>query len=74
MLLDKEVEVGVIESIISTGRQDLFCVKSPNNDEILIPVTDELIRKLDREGRKVITSLPEGLVEVFTSNDKTHED
>lgn len=72
-LFDGITEVGIIESIISTGRQDLFSVKSKNNDEILIPITDEVIKELDRKGQKVITTLPEGLVEVFTSNDNPDE-
>lgn len=73
-LLDGKKEVGTIESIISTGRQDLFSVKSPNADEILIPITDEIIQRLDRNNKTIITSLPEGLVDVFTSNDRSNED
>ncbi|MEQ8715666.1 MAG: ribosome maturation factor RimM [Cyclobacteriaceae bacterium] len=70
-LLDGAIEVGVIDSIVSTGRQDLFSVKSPKDDEILVPITDEVIKELDRAGRRIITVLPEGLVDVFTSTDES---
>ena len=73
-LMNGDVEVGTIESVISTGRQDLFSVRSSKNDEILVPISDEVIKEIDREGQRIITSLPDGLVDVFTSIDKSHED
>lgn len=67
-LLDGNIEIGIIDSVVSTGRQDLFSVKSLKDEEILIPITDEVIKELDREGKRVVTTLPDGLVDVFTSS------
>ncbi|MEQ9300989.1 MAG: ribosome maturation factor RimM [Cyclobacteriaceae bacterium] len=70
-LLDGNAEIGTIDSIVSTGRQDLFSVRSPKNEEILVPITEGIVNELDREGKRVITTLPDGLVDVFTSSDES---
>ena len=55
--------VGVIESVNDTTAQPLFEVKQ-GSKEILIPMIDQFLVKIDRENRKVIMDLPEGLVDL----------
>lgn len=56
--------VGKIESINDTTAQPLFEVL--NGDvEILIPMIDHFLVKIDRENKKVIMDLPEGLIEMY---------
>lgn len=56
--------VGVIQSINDSTAQTLFEVL--NGDvEILIPMIDHFLVKIDRENKKVIMDLPEGLVEMY---------
>ncbi len=57
---------GKIQSINDTTAQPLFEVL--NGDvEILVPMIDHFLVKIDRENRKVIMNLPEGLVEMYLS-------
>lgn len=56
--------VGKIESINDSTAQPLFEVL--NGDvEILIPMIDHFLVKIDRENKKVIMDLPEGLIEMY---------
>lgn len=55
---------GKIVSINDSAAQPLFEVI--NGDvEILIPMIDEFLVKIDRENKKVVMNLPEGLIEMY---------
>jgi 16S rRNA processing protein RimM len=56
--------VGKIESINDTTAQPLFEVLN-GEIEILIPMIDHFLVKIDRENKKVIMDLPEGLIEMY---------
>lgn len=62
---DKRLGVfGKIQSINDSSAQPLFEVL--NGDvEILIPMIDHFLVKIDRENKKVIMDLPEGLIEMY---------
>ncbi|SFC63527.1 ribosome maturation factor RimM [Flavobacterium phragmitis] len=62
---DKRLGVfGKITSINDSSSQPLFEVL--NGDvEILVPMIDQFLVKIDRENKKVIMDLPEGLVEMY---------
>jgi 16S rRNA processing protein RimM len=55
---------GKIVSINDTTAQPLFEVLN-GEVEILIPMIDQFLVKIDRENKKVIMDLPEGLVEMY---------
>jgi 16S rRNA processing protein RimM len=55
---------GKIVSINDTSAQPLFEVLN-GNVEILVPMIDAFLIKIDRENKKVIMDLPEGLVEMY---------
>ena len=55
--------VGVIESVNDTTAQPLFEVKQGTR-EILIPMIDQFLVKIDRPNRRIIMDLPEGLVDL----------
>jgi 16S rRNA processing protein RimM len=56
--------VGKIVSINDSAAQPLFEVKK-GDIEILIPMIDQFLVKIDRKNRKVIMDLPEGLIEMY---------
>ena len=56
--------VGKIQSINDSTAQPLFEVLH-NGVEILIPMIDHFLVKIDRENKKVVTNLPEGLIEMY---------
>jgi 16S rRNA processing protein RimM len=56
--------VGKIVSINDSAAQPLFEVTN-GTIEILIPMIDQFLVKIDRDNKKVIMDLPEGLVEMY---------
>ena len=62
---DKRLGVfGKIVSINDTTAQPLFEVVN-GSVEILVPMIDQFLVKIDRENKKVIMDLPEGLIEMY---------
>lgn len=56
--------VGKIVSVNDSTAQPLFEVLN-GSVEILIPMIDQFLLKIDRENKKVVMNLPEGLVEMY---------
>lgn len=56
-------EIGRIESINDATAQPLFVTKSKDG-EILIPMIDDFIKKIDRKQKIVWVETPEGLIEM----------
>ena len=64
-ILDSEHgDIGIIESVNDSASQVLFEVKK-GNKELLIPVTDDIITKVDRKSKTVHVTTPEGLVQLY---------
>ncbi len=62
---DKRLGVfGVIQSINDTTAQPLFEVLN-GEVEMLIPMIDHFLVEIDRQNKKVVMDLPEGLVEMY---------
>ncbi len=57
-------EVGIIKGVNDTTAQSLFEVDN-NGTEILIPMNDEFIIKLDRDTKTIYVTTPEGLIELY---------
>ncbi len=56
-------KVGIITSINDSTAQPLFVVDRDGTD-ILIPMIDDFIKKIDRENKLVLVETPEGLIEM----------
>ena len=62
---DKRLGIfGKIVSINDSTAQPLFEVVN-GSVEILVPMIDQFLIKIDRENKKVIMDLPEGLIEMY---------
>jgi 16S rRNA processing protein RimM len=59
--------IGTIVSINDTTAQPLFEIKKVDT-EILIPMIDDFIVKVDRDNKKIILNTPEGLVDLYLNN------
>lgn len=57
--------VGKIEDVFEAGPQTLLSARHESGKEILIPLTDELIKEIDRENGALRMFIPDGLVDVF---------
>ena len=66
-LLDKvHGDIGLIKAVNDSSSQVLFEAKK-GDKELLIPVTDDIITKVDREAKTIYVSTPEGLVDLYLS-------
>jgi len=59
-------KIGVIASINDTSAQPLFVVRTENT-EILVPMVDDFIEKIDRVNKKILVNTPEGLIDMNRS-------
>ncbi|MDO5978387.1 ribosome maturation factor RimM [Flavivirga spongiicola] len=57
-------KVGVIKAINDSTAQSLFEIDR-NGIEILIPMNDEFIVKVDRENKTILVETPEGLIDLY---------
>jgi len=55
--------LGRVENVLSTPGDDLLAVNC-NGRELLVPFREEMIRDIDLEGRRILVSLPEGLLDL----------
>jgi 16S rRNA processing protein RimM len=56
--------IGTIDSVLELPVQPLFRIMLEGK-EILVPVVDEVIRKVDRKARTIFISAPEGLIDLY---------
>ena len=61
--------VGSILAVLEAGAQDLLQVAHPSGKEVLIPLTDALILKVEKDEKKLVMKIPEGLLDVYLNED-----
>ena len=61
---DEYGDIGTIRTIIEYPAQPLFQIMK-NDTEILIPVIDPVIKKVDRETKTIFISAPNGLIALY---------
>lgn len=59
-------DIGIIESVNDASSQVLFEVKK-GEKELLIPVNDDIITKVDKKNAIIYVKTPEGLVDLYLS-------
>lgn len=57
-------EIGTIKSVIDHTAQPLFDI-SYSGKQILIPINDDFIKKLDKEHKTIYLNTPEGLIGMY---------
>ena len=67
MVFDKtEGEIGTVEKVMDHSSNPLIQIIIDQN-EVLIPLIDDFIEKVDKQKREIHVDLPEGLIEVNQS-------
>lgn len=56
--------IGTIDQVLEYPHQAIFSIRF-NEKEILIPVADEIIQKLDRKSKIIYVKAPEGLIDIY---------
>ncbi len=71
---EQKGKLGKVTAVYTSDAQDLIAM-AYQNAEILIPVSDEIVKTIDREKHELHTNLPEGLLEIYLEdNNETPND
>ncbi len=66
-VVDKKLgSIGHIKGVFTSNMQDLITVDH-NGIEVLIPISDDLVKFADHQARQVNVDLPDGLLDVYLS-------
>ena len=57
-------DIGLVEDIIELPHQSLFQIRH-GEKEILVPVVDDIIVRVDRDKKQLLITAPEGLIEIY---------
>jgi len=69
-LYDGEKLIGEIKNVYTLSPQNLI-EADHHGTEVLVPMNDQVITKVDKQQKKVFSNLPDGLLDVYLSD---HED
>lgn len=59
---DDATYLGVVDSILAPGANDVWVVKSPTNEEYLIPYIPQVVKQVDILNERIEVELMEGLI------------
>ncbi|TLU99350.1 ribosome maturation factor RimM [Dyadobacter luticola] len=65
-------ELGIVQEVYSLNGQDLIAMEY-EGAEVLIPTAVDIVLKADKENKKLMVNLPEGLLEVYLSSETDPE-
>jgi 16S rRNA processing protein RimM len=64
LIVDETIgEIGVIDEVLDMPQQEMAFLKYKGKD-VLIPLNQVLIKKVDKAGKRLMMDLPEGLLDV----------
>lgn len=63
-------EIGTIQQVLDYPQQAIMEIIDSNQNEILIPITDEIILKVNRQEKTIQINAPEGLIELYITDAK----
>lgn len=61
---DEHGDIGLVDSILERQEQEIIRILK-NNTEILVPLSDEMIRKIDRKKNTIYLTTPQGLIDLY---------
>jgi len=61
---ERETPLGVVRGLGQTPAGPLLTLETASGREALVPFVEEMVRKIDREGRRIVLELPEGLLDL----------
>lgn len=62
-------EIGKVIKVFDIGPQDLIAIDYLGK-EVLLPINDETIAKVDKQKEVIKVKLPEGLLDIYTSDEQ----
>lgn len=64
---------GIVASVVEGSGQDLLTFFVADQ-EVLVPITDEIVVGVDKATKKLFVDLPDGLIELYTEDQKKQDD
>ena len=61
--------IGTVETVIEGTQQNILQIRH-QGIEILVPIAEEIIRKVRRKQNELLISAPDGLIELYLGNEK----
>lgn len=65
--------IGIVQKVLDFTHQDILEIKQ-NYTEILVPILDHIIKKVDRDKKELHIEAPEGLIDIYTNPNKNNEE
>jgi len=59
---ENNVFLGKVESVISTGSNDIYIVKDKNEKELFIPAIREVVKNINLEKKRITINIVDGLI------------
>ncbi len=73
-LIDEEKgSLGPITEVYNLEHSDLLAIEYQGS-EVLIPIVDEFLKKIDKKKKQILMVLPEGLLEVYAEKSHKQDD
>lgn len=57
--------IGKVQKVLNFSTSNLFSILHPSGAEILIPITDDSILKVDRDKKQISVKAAEGLIDLY---------
>lgn len=67
-LYDKDKYLGKVKELFEIGPQDLISVIH-REKEILIPIKDEILKKVDLQQNRIDAEIPDGLIDIYLEDE-----
>jgi 16S rRNA processing protein RimM len=64
LVVDGEKEIGVVREVMEQPHQ-LLCTLDYKGVEVLVPVHEASLKKMDNKNKKIFLELPEGLLDLY---------
>lgn len=56
--------VGTVSSILKTGGTEILVIKTSDEKDVLVPLAESIVVKIDTAGKTIVIDPPEGLLEL----------
>lgn len=58
---EEETKLGTLTEVIQTGANDVYVIETQDKKEILIPYTQECVKSIDIQNKRIVVHLLEGM-------------
>jgi len=59
---EKNILLGKVENVISTGSNDVYVVKKKDKEELFIPAIHDVVKDIDLEKKRITINMVDGLI------------